>query len=581
MNQKTSNSQFAYLFFITVVFWMSNLPLKSMAQSFQSAPPIPETPPPTAPLNPPENPMESQPTTPTTDREETTGSLRVKTFEFFGNTVFSQEQLLEVVKEFTGKEISFTQLLQAANKITELYIREGYITSGAYIPVQDFNSQSVKMQIVEGTLEQIKIEIASGRLKSGYVSSRINREISQPLNLKDLQEALQKLQLNPLIASLDAELSTGTGQGESILNVTVYGEKTFTITPTLNNNRNPSVGSFERGIEISEANLSGWGDGISLIYANTDGSDRFEILYDLPVNPQNGMVRLYYRNTDNEIIEPPFDELNITIDSRDYDLSFRQPIIENATSEGNQELAMGLGFARRESDSEVLGRSFPLSLGANDEGETRLSIIRFTQEWTEQGLESVFAARSQFNFGVEAFNATVNEAAPDSKYFLWRGQLLYLRLLSELQGEPAAGITMLLRSNFQLANNPILPLEQFTLGGQATVRGYRQDYLLTDSGVFASAEVRFPVLQVSEIEGILQIAPFIDFGVGWNNSGTSREDLDKNTLIGTGLALIWRMGDELTTRVDWGIPLVNVDSTKRTWQDNGFYFQIEYNFRPF
>jgi len=568
---------------IAGIILLINIPLKTQAQSFQPAPPIPEPTPPITPINPQENPLQTPSIEPIpAEMQEVPGTQMVEQFEFVGNTVFTTETLQQLVAELTGKEVSFPQLLQAANKISELYVREGYITSGAYIPVQDFTDGIVKIQVVEGRLQDVEVEIASGRLNPGYISSRIKAGVSQPLNIKGLQESLQKLQLNPLIASLDAELSSGIRRGESILSVVVYGQKTFAITPRLNNNRNPSVGTFERGVEISEANLSGWGDQISFTYANTEGSNRYEAYYNLPVNPYDGTIRLYYRLTDNEIVESPFDELDITIDSRDYDVTFRQPIIRRATTQGNKELALSLGFARRESDSELLGRNFPLTLGANDEGETRLSIIRFTQDWTNQGLKSVFAARSQFNLGVEAFNATSNpDSIPDSQYFLWRGQLLYLRLLSSSEKNPGTGITMFLRSSFQLANDPILPLEQFTIGGQETVRGYRQDYLLTDNGVLASAEVRFPLLQVSKIEGLLQIAPFIDFGVGWNKTGTERENPSKNTLVGTGLALIWRMGDKLNTRIDWGIPLIDVDSRDTTWQENGIYLQLEYNFRPF
>lgn len=75
---------------------------------------------------------------------------------------------------------------------------------------------------------------------------------------------------------------------------------------------------------------------------------------------------------------------------------------------------------------------------------------------------------------------------------------------------------MAFRSQFSLGLDA---LEQFTLGGLYSVRGYRQDLLLTDNGVFASAEVRLPILRVDSVKGVLQVAPFVDFGVGWNDVG--------------------------------------------------------------
>jgi hemolysin activation/secretion protein len=202
--------------------------------------------------------------------------------------------------------------------------------------------------------------------------------------------------------------------------------------------------------------------------------------------------------------------------------------------------------------------------------------LNFGQEWLQRSRQDVLAARSEFSVGIGAFDATINDNEPDSKFFLWRGQLLYLRRFGEARGEPAIAPLLLLRSNIQLAADSLLSREQLSLGGQATVRGYRQDALLTDNGIFASAEARLPIVRVPRVKGTLQIAPFIDFGIGWN---TNRESPDNNTLVGAGFGLIWQMGEFFTARIDWGIPLVNTDSTNGSWQENGVYFQFEY--RPF
>jgi hemolysin activation/secretion protein len=66
---------------------------------------------------------------------------------------------------------------------------------------------------------------------------------------------------------------------------------------------------------------------------------------------------------------------------------------------------------------------------------------------------------------------------------------------------------LLLRGNVQLSTTSLVPLEQFSLGGLQSVRGYRQDLLLTDNGAFAWAEVRLPVLRVPDWKAVLQIAP--------------------------------------------------------------------------
>jgi hemolysin activation/secretion protein len=136
---------------------------------------------------------------------------------------------------------------------------------------------------------------------------------------------------------------------------------------------------------------------------------------------------------------------------------------------------------------------------------------------------------------------------------------------------------LVLRSDLQLAARTLVPLEQFAIGGLQSVRGYRQDRLLTDNGFFTSAEVRFPVLRVNEVQGLLQVVPFVDFGVGWNDSDSPSPDPDPNTLIGAGLGLLWQMGNNFNARLDYGIPLVSADDSDRTLQEQGLYFSITYS----
>jgi hemolysin activation/secretion protein len=210
---------------------------------------------------------------------------------------------------------------------------------------------------------------------------------------------------------------------------------------------------------------------------------------------------------------------------------------------------------------------YPLSQGADEQGRTRILALRFFQEWTQRDTRQVIAARSQFNLGVGAIDATVNAEQPDSRFLSWQGQAQWVRLL-------APETLLLLRGNVQLSTTSLVPLEQFTLGGLQSVRGYRQDLLLTDNGAFASAEVRLPVLRISGWNAVLQVAPFVDVGTTWN---AGREAPDRNSLASVGLGLVWQQSDRLTARLDYGIPLVSASPTNRTWQENGLYFSVFYN----
>jgi len=492
-------------------------------------------------------------------------SISVKRFQVVGSTVFSLEELEAELTEFTNRDLSFNQLLEAEAKIAQLYVKNGYINSGAVIPSQEIADGIVTIEVIEGSLEEIDVQV-SGKLQESYLRSRLEAASDTPLNINRLRSALQLLQLDPSIENLAAELSVGSRRENWTLAVRAIAAPALDPQIFADNSRNPSVGSFQRGARVNY-HLLGVGDSLGLNYSNTDGSNEFEGSYSLPVNSSDGTISFRYRTIDSDIIEPPFDDLDLESNSRTYELTYRQPIVRKATPRFTEALALGLTASRQESDTTFEGRNFRLSPGADDDGATRISALRFFQEWSKRGRRQVLAARSQFSLGVGAFDATINEVEPDSRFFVWRGQVQYLRQL-------ARDTTLLLRSDVQLSTTSLVPLEQFGLGGIQSVRGYRQDALLADNGLFASAELRLPILRWRQVDGLLSFIPFVDFGTVGNKD---RDNPDDNTLVSVGFGLQWQMADRLRARIDWGIPLVDIDRRYRTWQENGVYFSIEIN----
>ncbi|MEH2003207.1 MAG: ShlB/FhaC/HecB family hemolysin secretion/activation protein [Nostoc sp.] len=546
-------------------------------------PPSPRTP--TTPSPPPQLPPPSelfQPNQPAPIPDEplpeTSQIFTVKQFEVIGSTVFSPEKLNQVLAEFINKPITFAQLLEARSKITELYTNAGYVTSGAYIPEQTLTTGVVQIQIIEGKLEDIQIT-GTKRLNPNYIRSRIALGASTPLNQKRLLESLQLLQLNPLIQNLSAELSAGSRTGANLLAIKVTEADTFNVQTVLDNTRSPSVGSFRRQLQINEANLLGFGDSISLAYSNTDGSNTIDASYTLPLNPRNGTLNFSYGNTSAKVIERPFNALDIESASQNYELTFRQPLVQTP----NQEFALGITASRRETDisSSLLEENnvplFVLSPGADEEGRTKISALRFFQEWTSRNSQEVIAARSEFSLGIGAFNATINENEPDSRFFAWRGQAQWVRLL-------ATETLLLIRGDVQLASTTLLASEQFGLGGINSVRGYRQDFLLADNGALASVELRLPIMRLPQWNGVMQVTPFVDVGTAWNNSSSidknntnTNTNTNTNILASVGLGLHWSQSNNFTAGIEWGIPLVTVDTQSNTWQENGLYFFVQYN----
>lgn len=513
-------------------------------------------------------------------------TISITNFRFIGNTVFSQETLeREITNKFLELDsnnrrsretkITFSQLQQIISEITNFYNNKGYINSFAYIPTtEEEPSQRLQnrgaageviIKIVEGGLESIRVRRTTGRkrLNLNYICSRL-AIAAQPLQVSRLLDALRLLELDPLIGNISAELIPGSQLHRSILEVKFEEEKTFSAGILLDNRRSPSVGSFRRQVQLEEANLLGYGDGLSLAYTNTDGSNAFDLNYTFPLNPNNGTINLAAGVTGNNVVEPPFQDFDIKAAARYLDITFRQPLLRTP----RQEFAIGLTAAWREGRTSILGEDFPLSPGADEKGRSRISALRFFQDYTVRSNEQLLAFRSQFSLGLRAFNATINEEAPDSRFLAWRGQAQWIRRLRR-------DTFIFVNSDIQLANKALLPLEQFGLGGFNSVRGYRQDLLLGDNGISASAELRFPIIGQSDRGlGVLQITPFIDAGRVWNSSG--RENIDTQTLVSVGTGLRWELSDRLAASFYWGIPLVDVNSKERTWQEKGLHFSVLY-----
>ena len=130
-----------------------------------------------------------------------------------------------------------------------------------------------------------------------------------------------------------------------------------------------------------------------------------------------------------------------------------------------------------QNDTDLLGEPFNISPGAVD-GRMVVSVLRLSQEWIDRGQNHVLALRSTFNFGLDVLDATDNgmPGDPNGKFFSWLGQAQYVHRLFNTQNQ------FILRVTGQWTDDQLLALEQISVGGAETVRGYRENQLVRDRG---------------------------------------------------------------------------------------------------
>jgi hemolysin activation/secretion protein len=173
-----------------------------------------------------------------------------------------------------------------ASEITQLYVKNGYISSGAYIPGnQSFDAQggTVEIKVVEGRVEDIVVT-GTKRLDPNYIKSRIALGTDKVLKIDRLIESLQLLQLDPLIKSIGTELVSGQQPGTSIVQVNVSERPNWQADINIANNRTPSVGEIQVQVGALQNNLTGIGDAISATVGKSEGSTLFDLNYTLPLN---------------------------------------------------------------------------------------------------------------------------------------------------------------------------------------------------------------------------------------------------------------------------------------------------------
>lgn len=496
-------------------------------------------------------------------------TFTISEFRFEGNTAFSASSLSEITRPFLGRPITFAELLQARSAITKHYVNNCYTTSGAYIPPQEAKNGIVTIRVLEGRVGEIDVTMV-GKLKPGFVKARLAKASREPLNVPRLVEALQKLQVNPLIKTISAELSATPEPGVSILSVKAVTARSFYPAAIFDNGRNPQVGSNRRGVDLSDINFLGMGDEFLAGYRNTEGSDDIELTYSLPLNSYDGTLQLSYRNLTSKVIEEPLSALDITSDYQQYYLSFRQPLQQSLTNE----FALGISLNLQQSRSLFLdGLPFP-GRGVNNDGRVNVSTLGFSQDWIQRSEREVIALRSEVNLGLNAFGATtpfdlgVNPGAADSSFFFWAGQAQYLRIL-------APDTLLIARTDLQLADGPLASLEQFGLGGLGSVEGYRQNTLITDSGIFASVELRVPILRVPKFKALLQLIPFAEIGHGWDQGVDTQPSV--NTLASVGMGVLLQLGQKVSMRLDYAKRLGEVPYVEgNTLQDDGIIYSVIY-----
>ena len=481
-----------------------------------------------------------------------------------GNTVLDNAAIDAVFAPYLNRPISIADLEEMRTRLTRLYIDRGYINSGFVIPDQDASSGIVTFHAVEGRVTEVSTT-GTDHFDPDYFNTRLERGLSMPFNINDLQAEQQILLQDPLVRRLNLDVAPGLPPGEAKVQADVTEASRYSLNFQVANNQSPTVGETRGQVQGSVSNILGRGDTLAVQYGRSQGLNDGEITYSVPLATDDTRLNLRYDINGTLIVSQALTPLNITSRYNSYVIGLSRPFYRTPDAALN----LGINLEKRDAQSFLLGQPFSFTAGSQD-GKTNVTALRVFQDWGERDAEHALALRSTFSFGLDALGATVSNSGPSGTFFSWLGQGQYVRRIYQ-------DWDLVLRANLQLSDKPLFPIEQFALGGIDTVRGYRQYLTVTDDAFSGSGELRIPIgkyplpwVDATEDAGTLQFAPFYDYGRGWNVRRPTPYPPD---ISGAGAGLRWAAGAGVLLELYYAKSLRHVNAGT-SLEDRGIYFRL-------
>ncbi|WP_438853255.1 ShlB/FhaC/HecB family hemolysin secretion/activation protein, partial [Brevundimonas nasdae] len=388
------------------------------------------------------------------------------------------------------------------------------------------------------------------------------------------------LAADPAIRTINANLRPGGGPGEAALDLTVVPQNRYDVYGSFANDRSPAVGGERLAIGGFIRNLLAPADVLSAELGTTHGlKDGFAGYVTPFLSPRTTLsVRGSFNNA--AVIDSALVPLNIKSRDRAGEIGITQKLIDEpltpAAVSGNwiaaRTLSAGISIAHRRSQSFLFGEPFSFSPGFVN-GHSHYTAIRLNGDYISRSVRRVMAASLTVTGGLGGTHSDIPDVPTPKRNFI-----VLLAQLNGAQRLNQRGLELRARLTAQYANSVLYAGERLSVGGEQTVRGYRENLLLADRGIIASLELMQPLMLTQPRPGSrfawgsFAISAFTE---GAYVGNVDVPNPDKRGIYSVGSALSWTPSDALVARISYGAALVHVHpSGHRDLQDRGINFRI-------
>lgn len=424
-----------------------------------------------------------------------------------GNHVYTNAQLLPIYQHKLNTNISIAELQAIVQDITNFYRNNGYILSRAIIPPQHVNQGVIRIRIVEGYIDKVKI-VGNARGAANIILAYGNKiSQSRPIKLSVLERYLRLANEIPGVQVKAVLEPSKTETGASDLNLAVQ-EKIINASLSYDNYGTLYIGPLQVTASTNFNSIFRSGDTTRLTYlAATHGKELhyFDLAYLTPLgsNGWSGTVGGNQSLTTPGLNLRPLQTQGI---ANTYYTSVQYPVIRSRS----QDLTLDGGFTYLDSKTTLLNREVllyndhirPLRLGGNYNFADRFNGTNFSALHLEQGLKILGASSNPDSFTVSRFGA-------DGIFTKLNAQIGRVQPLS-------TRFSIYTLAQLQYSFNPLLSSEQFGFGGSQVGRGYDPAEILGDRGAAGTLELRLNAFPNMFILQSMQFYTYYDIGKIWN-----------------------------------------------------------------
>ncbi|EOQ49891.1 TPA: ShlB/FhaC/HecB family hemolysin secretion/activation protein [Citrobacter braakii] len=457
-----------------------------------------------------------------------------------GSSLINQRQQQMLFASWQGRCLDMDRIQQLTNAVSDWYISRGYITSRAFLVEQDLSHGELHLVVLEGRLQKIIMDGAPEReLKMAFPGLQ-----GKVLNLRDIEQGMEQIN-RTRTTPVQIEILPADKQGWSVVHLTATPEFPLFASASFDNSGQKSTGVGQINGGLTGNNLLGLADswfvsgGRSSAFSNAKDAQNFAAGVSVPY----GYSLLDYSYSWNNYLSTIDNNGYIWRSSGDTE-THRVNLSHVLFRNGDIKTGVSLGLSHRINHNyldDVLLES----------SSRKLTSLLFGLNHTQKMFGGVATFNPTFSRGMPWLGAesdgSKNGDLPKAQFRKWS-------LNASFQRPVAENLWWLASAYGQWSPDRLYGSERMTIGGESSVRGFKEQTISGDNGAYWRNELSYTLFTLPVIG---QVSALAALDGGWLHS----DRLDRysaGTLWGSAAGLSTASG-HVSSSFTVGLPLVYPD----------------------